>query len=42
MCIRDSRSRVEAGADLFAVLGGVYDAADPIAAVHAYRRCFDR
>ena len=38
----NARSLVEAGADLVAVISGVYDAADPIAAVHAYRRCFDR
>ncbi|WP_374013188.1 thiamine phosphate synthase [Pseudoxanthomonas koreensis] len=31
---------VEAGADLLAVIGGVFDAPDPVAAVHAYRRCF--
>ncbi len=31
---------VEAGADLLAVVGGVFDAADPVAAVQAYRRCF--
>ena len=23
------------------VVGGVFDAPDPVAAVHAYRRCFD-
>ena len=38
----NARSLVEAGADLVAVISGVYDAADPVAAVHAYRRCFDR
>ena len=38
----NARSLVEAGADLVAVISGVYDAADPIATVHAYRRCFDR
>lgn len=32
---------VAAGADLLAVVGGVFDAADPVAAVHAYRRCFE-
>ena len=37
----NARSLVEAGADLVAVISGVYDAADPIAAVHAYRRCFN-
>lgn len=31
---------IDAGADLIAVIGGVFDAADPLAAVHAYRRCF--
>lgn len=31
---------VDAGADLVAVISGVYDAPDPVAAVHAYRRCF--
>jgi thiamine-phosphate pyrophosphorylase len=31
---------VDAGADLIAVISGVYDAPDPVAAVHAYRRCF--
>lgn len=33
-------SLVDAGADLVAVISGVYDAPDPVAAVHAYRRCF--
>lgn len=33
---------VDAGADLVAVISGVYDAPDPIAAVHAYRKCFTR
>ena len=37
----NARSLVEAGADLVAVISGVYDAADPVAAVHAYRRCFN-
>lgn len=32
---------VEAGADLLAVISGVFDAADPAAAVRAYRACFD-
>ena len=31
---------VEAGADLLAVIGGVFDAPDPVAAVRAYNRCF--
>ena len=37
----NARDLVEAGADLVAVISGVYDAADPVAAVHAYRRCFN-
>ncbi|MEL1266084.1 thiamine phosphate synthase [Pseudoxanthomonas putridarboris] len=32
---------VAAGADLMAVIGGVFDAPDPAAAVRAYRRGFD-
>lgn len=32
---------IEAGADLLAVISGVFDAADPVAAVRAYRACFD-
>lgn len=31
---------VDAGADLIAVVGGVFDAADPIAAIRSYRACF--
>ena len=31
---------VAAGADLVAVIGGVFDAPDPVAAVRAYNRCF--
>ena len=31
---------VEAGADLVAVISGVYDAQDPVAAMHAYRQSF--
>ncbi|KAF1695431.1 thiamine phosphate synthase [Pseudoxanthomonas daejeonensis] len=31
---------VAAGADLLAVIGGVFDAPDPVAAVRAYIRCF--
>jgi thiamine-phosphate pyrophosphorylase len=31
---------IDAGADLIAVIAGVYEAPDPVAAVHAYRRCF--
>jgi thiamine-phosphate pyrophosphorylase len=38
----NARSLVEAGADLVAVISGVYDAADAAAAVHAYLRCFAR
>ena len=33
---------VDAGADLIAVISGVFDAPDPAAAVAAYRRAFDR
>jgi thiamine-phosphate pyrophosphorylase len=36
----NGRALVEAGADLLAVIGGVFDAHDPVAAVHAYNRCF--
>ncbi len=32
---------VAAGADLIAVIGGVFDAMDPVAAVRAYLRCFE-
>jgi thiamine-phosphate pyrophosphorylase len=32
---------VAAGADLLAVIGGVFDAPDPTAAARAYGRCFD-
>ena len=38
----NARSLIEAGADLVAVISGVYDAVDPVAAVHAYRQCFAR
>lgn len=38
----NARSLVQAGADLVAVISGVYDAADPVAAVHAYLQCFAR
>jgi thiamine-phosphate pyrophosphorylase len=31
---------IAAGADLLAVIGGVFDAPDPVAAVRAYRACF--
>lgn len=37
----NARIVIEAGADLVAVISGVFDHADPAAAVHAYRRCFD-
>jgi thiamine-phosphate pyrophosphorylase len=33
---------VAAGADLIAVISGVFDATDPAAAARAYRDCFDR
>ena len=36
----NARALVEAGADLVAVISGVYDAADPVASVHAYRQSF--
>lgn len=32
---------IAAGADLVAVISGVFDAPDPVAAALAYRRCFD-
>lgn len=31
---------VKAGADLLAVISGVFDAPDPVTATHAYRSCF--
>ena len=31
---------VEAGADLIAVVGGVFDATDPLSAIREYRNCF--
>ena len=34
-------SLVAAGADLVAVISGVFDAADPVAAARAYHSCFD-
>ena len=34
-------SLVAAGADLIAVISGVFDAPDPLAAARAYRACFD-
>lgn len=36
----NARPLVEAGADLIAVVGGVFDAADPLAAVQAYATAF--
>ena len=38
----NARGLVDAGADLIAVISGVYDASDPVAAVHAYHQCFRR
>ena len=35
-------SLVDAGADLIAVISGVYDAPDPLAAVQAYHGCYAR
>ena len=35
-------SLVAAGADLVAVISGVYDAADPVAAIHAYQQSFEQ
>lgn len=37
----NARSVIEAGADLIAVIGGVFDAPDPVAAARACRRGFD-
>ena len=37
----NARSVVAAGADLIAVISGVFDAPDPVAAMQAYRACFD-
>ena len=37
----NAASLVEAGADLLAVISGVFDAPDPLAAARAYRRCFE-
>lgn len=33
---------IAAGADLVAVIGGVFDAPDPVAAARAYRECFTK
>jgi thiamine-phosphate pyrophosphorylase len=38
----NARSIIAAGADLIAVISGVFDAPDPVAAARAYRACFDR
>ena len=38
----NARSLVDAGAELLGVISGVYEAPDPVAAVHAYHRCFTR
>lgn len=38
----NARPLVEAGADLLAVISGVFDAADPAAAVRRYLACFDQ
>ncbi len=38
----NGRSVVAAGADLIAVISGVFDAPDPASAARAYRACFDR
>ncbi len=37
----NSRPLVAAGADLLAVISGIYAADDPLAALQAYRACFD-
>jgi len=37
----NGRVLVEAGADLLAVISGVFDASDPVAAAWKYCRCFD-
>lgn len=37
----NASSLIDAGADLIAVVSGVFDAADPAAAAHAYRDCFE-
>lgn len=37
----NARALVAAGADLLAVISGVFDAPDPLAAARAYRRCFE-
>jgi thiamine-phosphate pyrophosphorylase len=37
----NARPLVEAGADMVAVISGVFDAADPAAATRAYLSCFE-
>lgn len=37
----NARTLIDAGADLIAVVGGVFDAPDPAAAAAEYRRCFE-
>lgn len=37
----NAKPLVEAGADLIAVVGGVFDTTDPVAAVRAYLSCFE-
>lgn len=37
----NGRSLVAAGADLLAVIAGVFEAPDPVAAARAYQACFD-
>lgn len=37
----NARPLVDAGADLLAVISGVFDAADPVAAARAYLSCFE-
>ncbi|QCO67133.1 thiamine phosphate synthase [Luteimonas yindakuii] len=38
----NARALLDAGADLIAVVGGVFDAPDPVAAARAYRAAFER
>jgi thiamine-phosphate pyrophosphorylase len=38
----NARSVIDAGADLIAVISGIFDAPAPVAAAQAYRACFDR
>lgn len=37
----NARPLIAAGADLLAVISGVFDAPDPVAAAHAYLSCFE-